>query len=101
MPTQRPKDGSGEFTTHPIHFEAEDLIINAQVEAGGSLRVEVQDDSGGVIEGYALGDSDAFTGDEVRHRPSWSGRGLGDLSGRILKFRFVLENAKFFVMNLV
>ncbi len=95
-----PKDGSGEFTTHPIHFEAEDLIINAQVEAG-SLRAEVQDNSGGVIEGYALGDSDAFTGDEVNHRPSWSGRGLGDLSGRILKFRFVLESAKFFAMNLV
>ena len=29
-----PTGGSGEFTTHPIRFDAEGLIINAQVEAG-------------------------------------------------------------------
>ncbi len=95
-----PTDGSGELTTHPIRFDAEDLIINAEVEAGGRLRVEVQDDSGGAIAGYALGDSDAFAGDEVRHRPSWRGRTLSELAGRVLKFRFVLRRAKIFTLNL-
>ena len=94
-----PVDGTGELTTHPILFDEQDLVINAQVEQTGSLRVEVLDQDGHVVDGYGLSDSDAFAGDEVEHRPSWNGRRLSELSGRSLKFRIVLEKTRLFTLH--
>ena len=91
---------TGETISHPIVFDGEDLVLNAQVEAGGSLRVEVQDEDGRVVDGYSLADSDPFQGDEVDHRPSWKGRRLAQLSGRHLKFRIALEKAKLFSLHI-
>ena len=95
-----PMDGSGEFTTHAVQFEGRDLVINAQVEQGGTVRVEARDEDGRVVDGYGLEESDTFTGDEVEHRPSWNGRGLAELSGRSLKFRIVLEKARLFTLHI-
>ena len=95
-----PTGGQGEFTTHPIAFEGHDLLLNAHVEAGGSLRVEVQDENGRVVEGHGLEDADPFTGDEVDHRPSWRGRRLAGLSGRVVRFRMVMQNARLFALRL-
>ena len=95
-----PIDGTGELTTHAVQFEGRDLVINSQVATGGSLRVEVLDQDGHVIEGYGLADTDTFTGDQVDHRPSWTGRGLAELSGPNLKFRFVLEKARLFTLHI-
>jgi glyoxylase-like metal-dependent hydrolase (beta-lactamase superfamily II) len=92
-------DGTGELTTHPILFDEQDLVINAQVEQTGSLRVEVLDQDGHTVDGYGLSDSDAFAGDEVEHRPSWNGRRLSELSGRSLKFRIVLEKTRLFTLH--
>ena len=95
-----PVDGSGEFTTLAVQFEGRDLVINAQVEKGGRVRVEARDEDGRVVDGYGLEESDTFTGDEVEHRPSWNGRRLAELSGRNLKFRFVLEKARLFTLHI-
>ena len=95
-----PVDGTGELTTHAVQFDGRDLVINAQAEPGGSLRLEVQDESGRPLDGYSLADADPFTGDEVGHQPSWRGRRLAEMSGRVVKLRFVLEKAKLFTLQI-
>ena len=95
-----PTETVGEFTTHPIHFTGIELVLNAQVEAGGSLRVEVQDEAGQVLDGYSLAESAVFTGDEVSYTPSWGTRRLAALAGRALKLRVVLGRAKLFTLHI-
>ena len=96
-----PIDGSGEVTTHPIRFDGDDLCINAQVESGGRLGVEMLDENGSVLDGYTLDDFDSFAGDEVEHRPSWGGRGVTDLGPGSLKVRIVLEKARLFTLRII
>ena len=96
-----PTETTGEFTTHPIHFAGTALVLNAQVATGGSLRVEVQDEAGQVLDGYSLAESAVFTGDEVYvTRPTWGTRHLAALAGRSLKLRLVLERAKLFTLHI-
>ena len=95
-----PVGGTGEFTTYPIQFDGTDLLVNAQVETSGRIRLELQSEDGTPIDGYTLEDSDPFVGDKIDHKPSWNGRRLSDFFGRILKFRLVLENAKLFTLQI-
>ncbi len=95
-----PLDVAGELTTHPIRFDGADLLVNAQVESGGRIRVELQGEDGTPVRGYTLEDSDPLFGDEVDHKPSWSGRRLSEHSGRVLKFRLALEKARLFTLQI-
>ena len=73
-----PVGGTGEFTTYPIQFDGTDLLVNAQVETSGRIRLELQSEDGTPIDGYTLEDSDPFVGDKIDHKPSWNGRRLSD-----------------------
>lgn len=95
-----PSHSIGEFTTYPIHFNGTELLLNAEVQDGGSLLVEIQADDGRVLDGYGLQQSDIFTGDDVRHLPSWDNKVLSELSGQSIKFRIVLERAKLYSLQI-
>ena len=75
-------------------------MLNAPAEVGGSLRVEVQDEAGRVLDGYSLAESAVFTGDAVYYTPTWGTRSLAALAGRVLKLRVVLERAKLFTLHI-
>jgi predicted GH43/DUF377 family glycosyl hydrolase len=61
----------------------------------GRLRVEVQDEKGNVIPGFAASDCLPENEGPDALRVSWkTGKNLTDLRGRLVRFRFVLSNAR-------
>ena len=95
-----PTNGSGELTTHSMQFDGRALVLNAQVEVGGSIRVEALDADDRPIDGFALDDSTPFAGDAVDYRPEWATRQLAELEGRPVKFRILLDRAKLFTLRI-
>ena len=103
-------DEPGEtLTTKPLVFAGDRLVINARVPETahpharnrsadfGFLRVEVLDDRGRTLPGFAAADCDSFAGNEVRHTVTWrDGADMGRLAGSPVRFRFHLKNASLY-----
>ena len=53
----------GEMTTRLIRFDGSRLVLNYSTSAAGSIRVEIQDETGRPIPGYSLQDSRELFGD--------------------------------------
>ena len=62
----------GTVTTKTLLFVGDVLELNADSE-GGSIRVEVLDQEGKVIEGFSKDDCEAITTDGLRHQVQWNG----------------------------
>jgi hypothetical protein len=72
-------------------------LLDNVPDGAGQLRVEVQDEKGGVIPGYAASDCLAERAGPDALRISWrAARDLTALRGRLVRFRFVLSNARFY-----
>jgi hypothetical protein len=92
--------GGGEFTTRPLTFNGDQLVLNYSTSAAGSVRVEIQDAQGSAIPGYALWDMDELFGDELDADVKWkSKRDLAALAGQPIRFRFVLHDADLFAIR--
>ena len=63
----------GILVTRPFFAEGNRLVVNARIEPGGYLDVEVTDAAGNVLPGYSRMDCDTFDGDSVRHVVTWNG----------------------------
>jgi len=87
----------GSVTTKALVFEAgRKLVINAAARQG-SVAVEILDETGKPLPGFAGSDCDVFSGDAIRHTVTWNGRaGLSELAGKPVSLRFVLKNAKLY-----
>ena len=84
----------GEFTTRPLIFSGERLVLNVATSAVGSVRVEIQDANGKPIEGYRLEDSQAFYGDEIATTAQWKdGSNVGKLAGKPVRLRIQMRDA--------
>lgn len=83
-------DEAGSLVTRPLSFSGAHLFVNAAC-ADGELRVEILDERGKVVPGYAATDCLPLAGDSTRHRMAWRGdASLARLAGRPLRFRFHL-----------
>src|SRR5262249_45040013 len=61
----------GEAVTRPIRFTGTRLIINARTAEMGGLRVELQDEDGEPLHGYAASECPEVRGDEVARTVAW------------------------------
>ena len=95
-----PTGGQGEFTTHPLVQEGIRLLINAQTDPGGSIRVEVQDVEGNVFPGLGLEECKPFSGDAVSYPVEWKVSSLQEVFGRIVRLRVVLDKARLHTFRL-
>ena len=95
-----PTGGRGEFTTHPLVQEGIRLLINAQTDPGGSIRVEVQDVEGNVFPGLGLEECKPFSGDAVSYPVEWKISSLQEVFGRIVRLRVVLDKARLYTFRL-
>lgn len=92
----------GELTTQPFRCDGDRLIINADASRpGGSVTVEVLDESGKAIPGLeaaacrAIGVDTLAKGEDGRVR--WESlRDLKTVQGNTIRLRFVLRNADLF-----
>ena len=93
--------GGGELTTRPLLFDGRELEINYSTSAVGSIRVELQDESGSPLAGFALGDYPEMFGDEIDGLARWEdGSDVSALSGRPVRLRFHLKDADVYSFRL-
>ena len=78
----RGKLSGGQLVTRPLVFDGGDLALNFSSSAGGSIRVEVQDEGGYAVPGFAMDDCHELFGDDLERPVSWRGDGDPCRAGR-------------------
>ena len=91
----------GEFQTHPLVVDGGHLLVNAQTDAGGSIKVEVQDAEGNVFSRFGLDDCLPFSGDRVAEEVRWKQACFDEVNGRVVRLRFVLQGARLYTFRVV
>jgi hypothetical protein len=92
----------GELLTKPIRFKGKELELNFATSAAGGVRVEIQDETGKAIPGYALVDCPPQFGDSVGRRVHWkTGSNVATLADKAVRLRFVLKDAVVFSYRFV
>lgn len=83
----------GEFTTPPLEFEGDSLVLNVDTSALGLLRVEIQDQAGEPIPGFTLEDCDRIhTANSTKKAVRWRGKSsVAALAGQTIRLRFELQ----------
>ncbi len=90
----------GEMTTRPLVFAGKELVINFSSSAVGGVRVEIQDDAGSPVAGFALADALEMIGDEIERVVAWKGgTDVSRLAGRAVRLRFVMKDADLYSMR--
>ncbi len=90
----------GAMITKPLVFSGNRLEINFATSAGGRLRVEIQDEQGTPIPGFALDDCHLQYGDQLDRVVTWQGgTDVGALAGRPVRLRFELKDAHVFALQ--
>jgi hypothetical protein len=90
----------GEMVTYPLRFSGEQLLVNLSTSAGGSLRVEIQEESGQPIPGFTLKECKPLVGDAIEMPVRWGkAADVAKLAGTPVRLRFVLQEADLFAMR--
>ena len=90
----------GELLTKQLIFSGGHLDLNFSTSAVGSIRVEIQDESGQSIPGFAAADCVEVIGNEIDRTVSWkSGSNVRSLAGRTVRLRFVMKDADLYAMR--
>jgi hypothetical protein len=85
----------GVLVSRPVRPRGSELVINAACREGGSVRAELTDAAGEVLEGLAKEDCKPFRGDAVAHTIRWS-HAPPIRSGEFLRLRLFLRKAEVF-----
>lgn len=92
--------GGGTVTTKPIKFSGEKLVLNYWTSAAGRIQVEILDEAGKPLPGYAAGDCDKIIGNEIRRTVTWKSKdNLHDLIGRPVRLRFRITDADLYSLR--
>ncbi len=87
----------GELLTKPILFSGKQLVLNFASSAAGEVRVEIGDEAGKALPGFALEDCPPVFGDSVERVVTWKGGAdLSRLAGKAVRLRFALKDADVF-----
>lgn len=90
----------GELITKPFTFSGRQLELNFVTSAAGGVRVEIQDESGTALPGYAAADCPEMLGDEIGRVVAWkNGSDVSKLSGKNIKLRLVMNDADLYSLR--
>jgi hypothetical protein len=89
----------GEFTTRPLAFTGDRLILNYATSAAGSVQIELQDAAGKPLPGFALADTPPLYGDELDAAVVWKSADVSTLAGKPVRMRFVLNDADVYALR--
>jgi hypothetical protein len=90
----------GELLTKPFTFSGSKLEMNFVTSAAGSLRVEIQDENGKAVPGFALSDCPEIIGDEISRVISWTKtEDLSKLAGKNIRLRCVMRDADLYSLR--
>ena len=84
----------GALLTKPLKFGGAHLQLNYVAGQGGSVRVELQDESGEAYSGYSTDDCVLLRGDSIDAAVRWKdGRNAESLIGKTVRMKLVLQDA--------
>jgi len=84
----------GEVVTKPLTFTGSKLAMNFATSAAGSVRVEIQNESGKPVENFAIDDCPEIFGDKINQVVTFKGGSdLSHLARKPIRLRFVLKDA--------
>lgn len=87
--------------TRPLRTDTPEFYANADVAAGGHLRVEVTDLEGKPFAGFEGSRCVPVTGDDLRHRVRWQGDpSPAALSGPWIRLRVTATQARVYALFL-
>ncbi len=90
----------GQFTTVPLRFDGSHLELNVDTSALGAVVVEIQDENGIPLHGFAANDCDIVYGNRIDMPVTWNQQSnLRSLSGRVVKLRFVMRGSKLYAFQ--
>lgn len=89
----------GTMTTKPFVFAGSELVLNYATSAAGSVQVEMQDEAGKAVRGFALKDCPVMYGDEIEGAVQWRGGSVSGMVGKRVRLRFVMRDADLFSMR--
>ena len=90
---QAPLSG-GEFTSKPIVFSGNKLVINFATSAAGSIHLEIQNPAGKPFESFRLSDCPEIFGDSLERVVAWKGGSdVSKLAGQPVRLRVVAKDA--------
>ena len=81
-------------------MEGNRLLLNAQTDSGGNIRVEVQDAEGNPFPELSLDDCIPFSGDRVAHEVRWKRARLEEVNGRVVRLRVVIRGARLYTFRI-
>ena len=92
----------GWFATPPIEFGGNRLQLNIDCGAMGEAWVELQDETGKALPGYAFEDSVSVDRNGVAQEVWWrNGADVGSLSGRPVRMKIKMRSAKLYAFQFV
>ena len=95
------EDNLGEIVTTPLVCDGNQLLINAAAKKG-SIQVELQDETGHPLLGFAFSDCDEFRDDSISHVVSWKGQSKMDrYRDQTIRMAFRLKNARLYAFQVV
>lgn len=84
----------GELITKSLSVKGNRMSLNVSTSAAGSVRVEIQDESGAPMPGFSLDDCWEIVGDALDYTVKWKDDpDLGALTGKPIRLRFALSDA--------
>lgn len=90
----------GSMRTKPLTFSGDRLVLNYRTSAAGGVRVELQDQNGAPIPGYAATDCVEIIGDEIERVVQWKqGTSVRAWAGRPVRLRFIMKDADLFSLQ--
>ena len=90
------EDKTGTLLTRPVTFSGSQLFVNTAADKG-SLKVEIQDKTGKVIEPFTAENCRVVKTDSTLEHVSWKGaRNLDALKEKVVRFKFTLTNASLY-----
>ncbi|MHC4177991.1 MAG: hypothetical protein ACYSWU_10810, partial [Planctomycetota bacterium] len=95
------EDKPGTVVTKPFKLEGRRLEVNVDARAG-RVRVGILDENGKAIPGFSGNDATGSRAvDDLRFRPAWKNhKDLSALTGKVVRIRFRLRNARLYAFQI-
>jgi len=85
-------DEEGTLTTRPVRFRGKSLFVNAAIEEGGKLEIEILDREGNVIPRFQRQGCRSIREDKTLISVKWNdAEDLSSIAGQPVRFRFHLK----------
>lgn len=90
----------GFLQTPPLLFRGKSLRLNLDAGSMGTAFVEIQDEAGRPIPGYAATDCAEIAGNVIDQQVTWKGNSdLSELAGKPIRLRFNLKRTKLYALQ--